>query len=170
MDPVTKRSLLADSLFSDSASFLFLLQLTVRSVPSSNRWQEISARRMEIIQNLIEKKLQNRADYIFCLDVDSKFHGRWGAESLGGLVAVIHPGLFSRAATKPYNNEFVVDVSARSKAPHTHPSIPTSVNISREPPALASTSQRNKVWLWVSMVTAGQMSRLWSRPAFRVRG
>ncbi|XP_035769986.1 histo-blood group ABO system transferase 1-like [Neolamprologus brichardi] len=48
--------------------------VTVRSVPSSNRWQEISARRMEIIQNLIEKKLQNRADYIFCLDVDSKFH------------------------------------------------------------------------------------------------
>lgn len=108
-------------MFSDSASFLlFLLQLTVRSVPSSNRWQEISARRMEIIQNLIEKKLQNRADYIFCLDVDSKFHGRWGAESLGGLVAVIHPGLFSRTPTKPYNNEFVVDVSARSKTPHTH--------------------------------------------------
>ncbi|XP_008293013.1 globoside alpha-1,3-N-acetylgalactosaminyltransferase 1-like isoform X2 [Stegastes partitus] len=69
-------------------------QVTVMSVPSSNRWQEISARRMEIIQTLIEQKLENYCDYIFCLDVDSKFHGRWGTESLGGLVAVIHPGYY----------------------------------------------------------------------------
>ncbi|KAM9346119.1 globoside alpha-1,3-N-acetylgalactosaminyltransferase 1-like [Symphorus nematophorus] len=68
-------------------------QLSVRLVPGSNRWQEISARRMEIVQNLIEEKLHIH-DYIFCLDVDSKFHGRWGTESLGGLVAVIHPGYY----------------------------------------------------------------------------
>ncbi|XP_073350544.1 globoside alpha-1,3-N-acetylgalactosaminyltransferase 1-like [Pagrus major] len=68
-------------------------QLTVRAVPSSKRWQEISARRMELIQLLIEEELHN-TDYIFCLDVDSKFHGRWGSESLGGLVAVIHPGYY----------------------------------------------------------------------------
>lgn len=47
---------------------------------------------MELIQLLIEEELQNNADYIFCLDVDSQFHGRWGSESLGGLVAVVHPG------------------------------------------------------------------------------
>lgn len=69
-------------------------QLTVRSVPSSKRWQEISARRMELIQTLIEEELRKHSDYIFCLDVDSKFHGRWGTESLGGLVAVIHPGYY----------------------------------------------------------------------------
>ncbi|XP_078101622.1 globoside alpha-1,3-N-acetylgalactosaminyltransferase 1-like isoform X2 [Sander vitreus] len=69
-------------------------QLTVRSVPSSKRWQEISARRMELIQKLIEEQLRKNSDYIFCLDVDSKFHDRWGAESLGGLVAVIHPGYY----------------------------------------------------------------------------
>ncbi|XP_028268168.1 globoside alpha-1,3-N-acetylgalactosaminyltransferase 1-like [Parambassis ranga] len=69
-------------------------QLSVRSVPSSNRWQEISARRMELIQMLIEEKLYGNSDYIFCLDVDSKFHDRWGTESLGGLVAVIHPGYY----------------------------------------------------------------------------
>lgn len=45
-----------------------------------------------MIQKLIEEKLRNNIDYIFCLDVDSKFHGRWGTESLGGLIAVIHPG------------------------------------------------------------------------------
>ncbi|XP_041812836.1 globoside alpha-1,3-N-acetylgalactosaminyltransferase 1-like [Chelmon rostratus] len=70
-------------------------QVTVRSVPSSNRWQEISARRMELIQTLIEETLHSQTDYIFCLDVDSQFHGRWGTESLGGLVAVIHPGYYT---------------------------------------------------------------------------
>ncbi|KAI3359083.1 hypothetical protein L3Q82_002582 [Scortum barcoo] len=73
-------------------SSTFTEQLTVRLVPSSKRWQEISARRMKLIQTLIEEELQNHSDYIFCLDVDSQFHGRWGTESLGGLVAVIHPG------------------------------------------------------------------------------
>ncbi|XP_054463666.1 globoside alpha-1,3-N-acetylgalactosaminyltransferase 1-like [Anoplopoma fimbria] len=78
-------------------------QLTVRSVPSSKRWQEISARRMELIQSLIEEQLPNDSGYIFCLDVDSKFHGRWGTESLGGLVAVIHPGYYRDDRSKfPY--------------------------------------------------------------------
>ncbi|KAL6102326.1 gbgt1 [Pungitius sinensis] len=69
-------------------------QLMVRLVPSSKRWQEISARRMELIQILIEEQLPNNRNYIFCLDVDSQFHGRWGSESLGGLVAVTHPGYY----------------------------------------------------------------------------
>ncbi|XP_051797517.1 globoside alpha-1,3-N-acetylgalactosaminyltransferase 1-like [Acanthochromis polyacanthus] len=78
-------------------------QLTVMPVPSSNRWQEISARRMELIQMLIEKKLRDHTDYIFCLDVDSKFRGRWGTESLGGLVAVTHPGYYRDERSKfPY--------------------------------------------------------------------
>ncbi|XP_035852448.1 globoside alpha-1,3-N-acetylgalactosaminyltransferase 1-like isoform X2 [Sander lucioperca] len=78
-------------------------QLTVRLVPSSKRWQEISARRMELIQKLIDEQLRKNSDYIFCLDVDSKFHDRWGTESLGGLVAVIHPGYYLDNRSKfPY--------------------------------------------------------------------
>ncbi|XP_007565032.1 globoside alpha-1,3-N-acetylgalactosaminyltransferase 1-like [Poecilia formosa] len=78
-------------------------ELVVRSVPNSKRWQEISARRMEIIQTLIEETLKNDVDYIFCLDVDSKFHSRWGTESLGELVAVIHPGYYKDDRSKfPY--------------------------------------------------------------------
>ncbi|KAI2647856.1 Histo-blood group ABO system transferase [Labeo rohita] len=66
-------------------------QLTVMEVPSSNRWQEISLRRMERLEKLIESRLINEADYVFSLDVDSKFYGRWGAESLGRLmVPYIH--------------------------------------------------------------------------------
>ncbi|MEQ2259461.1 hypothetical protein XENORESO_012273 [Xenotaenia resolanae] len=58
---------------------------------------------MELIQTLIEETLLNTVDYIFCLDVDSKFHSRWGTESLGGLVAVIHPGYYQDDRNKfPY--------------------------------------------------------------------
>ncbi|CAL8286297.1 unnamed protein product [Boreogadus saida] len=34
----------------------------------------LSASRMELIQTLIEEKLCNNVDYIFCFHVDSKFH------------------------------------------------------------------------------------------------
>lgn len=81
--------------FVDKQLIFLIFQLVVHSVPNSKRWQEISARRMEIIQTLIEETLNKNVDYIFCLDVDSKFHSRWGTESLGELVAVIHPGTAS---------------------------------------------------------------------------
>ncbi|TRY96793.1 hypothetical protein DNTS_008865 [Danionella cerebrum] len=68
--------------------------LTVRKVPSLDRWQDISMGRMEILENLIANELIHEADYMFCLDVDTKFYGRWGAESLGHLVGVIHPWFF----------------------------------------------------------------------------
>uniref|UniRef100_A0A8C1MD16 Globoside alpha-1,3-N-acetylgalactosaminyltransferase 1-like n=1 Tax=Cyprinus carpio TaxID=7962 RepID=A0A8C1MD16_CYPCA len=68
--------------------------LTVQNVPSLNRWQDISMSRMEKLENLIENELVNEADYIFCLDIDTKFYGRWGAETLGRLVGVIHPWFF----------------------------------------------------------------------------
>ncbi|XP_053533214.1 globoside alpha-1,3-N-acetylgalactosaminyltransferase 1-like isoform X1 [Ictalurus punctatus] len=69
-------------------------QLTVIKTATSNRWQEISLRRMEMIEKLIEKELTGKADYIFSLDVDSKFYAHWGAESLGDLVGVLHAWYF----------------------------------------------------------------------------
>ncbi|KAM4598214.1 globoside alpha-1,3-N-acetylgalactosaminyltransferase 1-like [Polymixia lowei] len=86
-------------------------QLTVLPVTNSKRWQEISARRMELIQTLIETDLQHHTDYIFCLDVDSKFHGRWGTESLEELVAVIHPGYYTSQ-----RNEFPYERRPESRA------------------------------------------------------
>ncbi|XP_067263870.1 histo-blood group ABO system transferase-like [Chanodichthys erythropterus] len=68
--------------------------LTVRRVPSMDRWQDISMGRMELLEKLMENELANEADYIFCLDVDTKFYGHWGSESLGRLVGVIHPWFF----------------------------------------------------------------------------
>ncbi|XP_073696180.1 globoside alpha-1,3-N-acetylgalactosaminyltransferase 1-like [Garra rufa] len=69
-------------------------QLTVLKVPTSNRWQEITLSRMEKLEKLIESRLVNEADYVFSLDVDTKFYGRWGPESLGRLIGVIHPGYY----------------------------------------------------------------------------
>ncbi|KAJ7997403.1 hypothetical protein DPEC_G00228620 [Dallia pectoralis] len=70
-------------------------QLTVNKVPKFDRWQEISLRRMELIQTAIEEYIHQRAEYIFCLDVDMKFHGRVGPEALGKLVAAIHPWFYN---------------------------------------------------------------------------
>lgn len=70
-------------------------EVSVIQVPKFNRWQEISLRRMEIIQEAIEERIHKEADYIFCLDVDMKFHNRWGPEVLDSLVAAIHPGYFT---------------------------------------------------------------------------
>ena len=70
-------------------------ELVVKTVPAMNRWQEITAGRMKYIQDLIETELQGHADYIFCFDVDDKFHGRWGTETLGKLVAALHPWFYT---------------------------------------------------------------------------
>ncbi|XP_035382738.1 globoside alpha-1,3-N-acetylgalactosaminyltransferase 1-like [Electrophorus electricus] len=69
--------------------------LTTLKLPSSNRWQEITLRRMEKLEKLIDTQMINEVDYIFSLDVDTKFYGHWGAETLGDIVAVIHPGYYS---------------------------------------------------------------------------
>ncbi|XP_052450318.1 histo-blood group ABO system transferase isoform X2 [Carassius gibelio] len=85
--------------------------LTVRKVPSLNRWQDISMGRMEILEKLIGNELANEADYIFCLDVDTKFYGRWGVETLGRLVGVIHPWFFDAL-----RNQFTYERRPESQA------------------------------------------------------
>ncbi|KAI5089624.1 globoside alpha-1,3-N-acetylgalactosaminyltransferase 1 [Silurus meridionalis] len=75
-------------------------RLTVIKTPSLKRWQDMSQRRMEMIEKLIEEELMFRVNYIFSLDVDAKFHAHWGAESLGDLVAVLHPWLFGSSREK----------------------------------------------------------------------
>ncbi|XP_061086504.1 globoside alpha-1,3-N-acetylgalactosaminyltransferase 1-like [Conger conger] len=69
--------------------------LSITKVPKFSRWQEISLRRMEIIQTAIEEHIHKEADYIYCLDVDMKFHNRWGPEVLDTLVAAIHPWFYT---------------------------------------------------------------------------
>ncbi|KAA0722746.1 Histo-blood group ABO system transferase [Triplophysa tibetana] len=70
-------------------------KLIVLKVPSSNRWQDISMGRMAALEKLTESELDNKADYIFCFDVDAKFYARWSVETLSHLVAVIHPWYYN---------------------------------------------------------------------------
>ncbi|KAK7879202.1 hypothetical protein WMY93_034017 [Mugilogobius chulae] len=48
-------------------------KVSVRVVPSSKRWQEISARRMEMVHGLLQD-IRSFTHFIFCLDVDSKYY------------------------------------------------------------------------------------------------
>ncbi|XP_065107598.1 histo-blood group ABO system transferase-like [Paramisgurnus dabryanus] len=70
-------------------------QLRVRTVPRMYRWQDITMGRMGMIAKLTENELATEADYIFCLDVDTKFYGHWSVEALGSLVGVIHPWFYN---------------------------------------------------------------------------
>ncbi|XP_040488061.1 globoside alpha-1,3-N-acetylgalactosaminyltransferase 1 isoform X1 [Ursus maritimus] len=59
------------------------------------RWEEISTRRMEAISRHIAERAHREVDYLFCLDVDMVFRNPWGPETLGDLVAAIHPGYYA---------------------------------------------------------------------------
>ncbi|XP_076879427.1 histo-blood group ABO system transferase 2-like isoform X1 [Brachyhypopomus gauderio] len=69
--------------------------LTTITVPSLNRWQDISLGRMLQLEQLIENQLVHEVEYIFSLDVDTKFHGHWGAETLDRLVAAVHHSFYN---------------------------------------------------------------------------
>ncbi|XP_066466907.1 globoside alpha-1,3-N-acetylgalactosaminyltransferase 1-like [Tiliqua scincoides] len=66
-------------------------------------WQEISMRRMEIISRHIVEVAHREVDYLFCLDIDLVFYNSWGPETLGEMVAAIHPGYYKvPRASFPY--------------------------------------------------------------------
>ncbi|XP_021050443.1 globoside alpha-1,3-N-acetylgalactosaminyltransferase 1 [Mus pahari] len=69
--------------------------LTVIPIQGYSRWEEISMRRMETINKHIAKRAHKEVDYLFCVDVDMVFRNPWGPETLGDLVAAIHPGYFA---------------------------------------------------------------------------
>ncbi|XP_069901766.1 globoside alpha-1,3-N-acetylgalactosaminyltransferase 1 isoform X3 [Globicephala melas] len=80
-----------------------------------SRWEEISTRRMQSISQHIAERAHREVDYLFCLDVDMVFRNLWGPETLGGLVAAIHPGYFAVPRQqfpyerRPLSTAFVAD-------------------------------------------------------------
>ncbi|XP_048204707.1 globoside alpha-1,3-N-acetylgalactosaminyltransferase 1 [Perognathus longimembris pacificus] len=58
-------------------------------------WEEVSLRRMETISKHVAQRAHREVDYLFCLSVDMTFQNPWGPETLGDMVAAIHPGYFS---------------------------------------------------------------------------
>lgn len=69
-------------------------KITVVTVPSANRWQDVVLGRMKWATITIDKQIRNEADYLFMMDIDSLFHNRFGAESLSQLSAVLHRGYY----------------------------------------------------------------------------
>lgn len=69
--------------------------LSIVPIQGHSRWEEISMRRMETISKHIAERAHKEVDYLFCLDVDMVFRNPWGPETLGDLVAAIHPGYFA---------------------------------------------------------------------------
>lgn len=64
--------------------------LKVIPVEKHSRWQDISMMRMKMISDAIESEIRHHCNYIFCLDVDQEFKGRFGSEALGESVALQH--------------------------------------------------------------------------------
>ncbi|XP_076562480.1 LOW QUALITY PROTEIN: globoside alpha-1,3-N-acetylgalactosaminyltransferase 1-like [Arvicanthis niloticus] len=70
--------------------------LSIIPIRGYSQWEEISKRRMETINKHIAKRAHKEVDYLFCVDdVDMVFRNPWGPETLGDLVAAIHPGYFA---------------------------------------------------------------------------
>ncbi|XP_066466639.1 globoside alpha-1,3-N-acetylgalactosaminyltransferase 1-like isoform X2 [Tiliqua scincoides] len=57
-------------------------------------WQEITMWRMEVINKHIAEVAHREVDYLFCLDIDLVFYNSWGPETLGEMVASLHPGYY----------------------------------------------------------------------------
>ncbi|XP_006164354.1 globoside alpha-1,3-N-acetylgalactosaminyltransferase 1 [Tupaia chinensis] len=89
--------------------------LSVIPIHGHSHWKEISTRRMETISRHIAERAHREVDYLFCLDVDMEFRNPWGPETLGDLVAAIHPGYYTTPRRhfpyerRPLSTAFVAD-------------------------------------------------------------
>ncbi|XP_020926667.1 globoside alpha-1,3-N-acetylgalactosaminyltransferase 1 isoform X2 [Sus scrofa] len=82
--------------------------LSVIAIRRPSRWEEVSTRRMEAISQHIAARAHREVDYLFCLSVDMVFRNPWGPETLGDLVAAIHPGYFAAPRQQfPYERRHV---------------------------------------------------------------
>lgn len=68
--------------------------LSVIPIWERSHWEEVSTRQMETISQHIAERAHREVDYLFCLSVDMVFGNAWGPETLGDLVAAIHPGYY----------------------------------------------------------------------------
>ncbi|XP_053551695.1 histo-blood group ABO system transferase-like isoform X2 [Bombina bombina] len=69
-------------------------RLVVLEVPSYQRWQEVSMRRMEMIRNYSRQLFINEVDYLACVDVDMRFSDEVGVEILSDVFGTLHPGFY----------------------------------------------------------------------------
>ncbi|XP_068098648.1 histo-blood group ABO system transferase-like [Hyperolius riggenbachi] len=68
--------------------------LQPHNVAADKHWQDVSMRRMEILTMMTKEQMPKEIDYLICADVDMVFADHFGVETLGDLVATLHPGYF----------------------------------------------------------------------------
>lgn len=69
-------------------------KLHVIPVARLSRWQDVSMIRMRIISQYTTSEIRHHSKYVFCVDVDQEFKGRFGSEALGDSVAQLHCGFY----------------------------------------------------------------------------
>uniref|UniRef100_H0XI02 Globoside alpha-1,3-N-acetylgalactosaminyltransferase 1 (FORS blood group) n=1 Tax=Otolemur garnettii TaxID=30611 RepID=H0XI02_OTOGA len=75
-------------------------------IPGHSHWEAISMR-METISKHIAQRAHREVD-LFCLHTDRVFRNLWGPETLGDLVAAIHPGYYAVSRQQfPYERRHV---------------------------------------------------------------
>ncbi|KAM7015661.1 globoside alpha-1,3-N-acetylgalactosaminyltransferase 1-like [Tautogolabrus adspersus] len=87
-------------------------KISVVTIPSAKRWQEVVFGRMKWATITIDKQIRNEADYLFMMDIDSVFHNPVGGESLSQLSAVLHRGYYKNT----HRDKFPYERRSRSKA------------------------------------------------------
>ncbi|XP_041945823.1 alpha-1,3-galactosyltransferase 2-like [Alosa sapidissima] len=71
-------------------------KLKLMPVKRHSRWQDVSMMRMKSIRDAIDSYIQHNHQYVFCMDVDQVFRGRFGTEALGDSVALLHAHYYHR--------------------------------------------------------------------------
>ncbi|KAG8447558.1 hypothetical protein GDO86_014891, partial [Hymenochirus boettgeri] len=69
-------------------------QMVILNVPSYQRWQEVSMRRMEMIRDFSQQRFIKEVDYLVCVDVDMQFTDDVGVEILSEVFGTLHPGFY----------------------------------------------------------------------------
>ncbi|KAM8933951.1 histo-blood group ABO system transferase-like [Pelodytes ibericus] len=80
-------------------------------VPSYQRWQDVSMRRMEMLRDRSHQLFINEVEYLVCVDVDMKFSDDVGVEILSDLFGTLHPGLYGTS-----REQFTYERNPQSKA------------------------------------------------------
>ncbi|KAM3911616.1 histo-blood group ABO system transferase-like [Leptodactylus fuscus] len=69
-------------------------QMVVLRVPTYQRWQDVTMRRMEMLRDYSRQRFIDEVDYLVCVDVDMRFSDEVGVEILSDLFGTLHPGMY----------------------------------------------------------------------------